>query len=324
MTDKSNEPEPELFGGVPYKRTQPKASWLDGKIIDWMDATIHLDTPFREGDTIFEGIRGYYSEEDKQLYVWLLDQHLKRFFNSAKLRRMKIPNTFDEIKSAHLEVIRKNEYKEDIYIQPWSFRTFKPPYWTREMAQSTWIWALPRQRLWGDKQFIGLKAGISSWLRLPDVVAPQRAKTFANYVGNALADQDVRNLGFDIAILLTQEGKLCEGSGENIFIVRDDKVITPSITEGILEGITRAFLLEAVRDLGYDVVERVVDRSELEIADEAFFCGTGSEIVPLIEVDNYPIGEGKRGPITEKIQDMFFDAVRGKVSKYKKYLTPVY
>lgn len=314
----------EPFGGVPYKEFKPKFCWMSGKMIDWMDATIHLGTPFREGDTVFEGIRGYFVPEEEELYVWVLNEHLKRFFDSAKLRRMKIPYSFDEIKSALLEVIIKNEYKEDIYIQPWAFRTFKYPYYTREVMIGCWIWARPRGRLWGDKQFTGLKVGVSSWLRLPDIVAPVRAKIFANYVGNSLADMDVRALGFDVAIMLTLEGKVCEGTGENLFIVRDEKVITPTVTQGILEGITRSFILEAAHDLGYETCEREIDRSELYIADEIFLCGTGSEVVPVIEVDTYPIGDGKRGPITEKLQNIFYDTVKGKVPKYKGYLTPVY
>lgn len=309
---------------TPFFNTQPKKSWMNGEVIDWMDATIHLDSIFREGDTVFEGIRAYSESGKDQVNVWLLDQHLKRFYESMKIRRMELPYSYNEVKTAIIEMIKLNEFRRDVYIQPWAFRTFKHPYYTRERDMGCWIWVRPRGRFWGKRQIIGITAGISSWSRIPDSVSPPRAKVFGGYIGGWLADTEVRNLGFDNAILLTQEGKLCEGFGENTFIVRDGNVITPSITQGILEGCTRAFVLEAARDLGYQTSERVVDRSELTIAEEAFFCGTGGEIVPIIEVDKYAIGDGKRGPITEKIQNTYYDTVRGKVPEYRKYLTPVY
>jgi len=315
------EPKYPLVGGF-RKDFKPGFCWMNGKIIDWMDANIHIDTPTSRGEVIFEGIRGYWVPEEEQLYVWFLNEHLRRLFNSAKIRRMRIPYSFDEMKSALLETIVSNEYKEDTYVQPWVFRTFKYPYYTMEVTTGCCVFATPRARKFGDKQFTGIKAGISSWLRLPDIVSPSRAKCYGNYIGNTLADIDIKASGFDAAIMLTLEGKVSEGTGDNIFIVREGKVITPSITQGILEGVTRAFILKAARDLGYDSCEREIDRSELYVADEIFLCGTGTEIVPIIRVDTVDVGE--RGPITEKLQRTLYDAIRGKISKYKCHLTPAY
>ncbi|MDL1965819.1 MAG: branched-chain amino acid transaminase [Candidatus Desulfofervidus auxilii] len=297
-----------------------KFIWLDGKLIDWEQAQIHVLThTLHYGLGVFEGIRCYKCQ-DKRSAVFRLKDHIRRLFDSAQAMMLEIPFSKDEIYQAVIETLKTNGQKE-AYIRPIVFigdgtMGLYPGENPIRVSIITWGWGsyLGKE---GLKQ--GIRAKISSFTRHHVNIMMTKTKTCGNYVNSILAKLEVVKAGYDEAIMLDTEGYVCEATGENIFIIRDKVLKTPPLTS-VLPGITRDSIITLAQDLGYKVEEKRFTRDELYIADEAFFSGTAAEVTPIREVDDRQIGEGKPGPITQKIQKLYFDVVKGKIEKYHYWL----
>ncbi len=299
--------------------------YLDGEVKRYADAKVGLMThALQYGTGVFEGIRGYWSPEHEQLFVLKLREHYRRMQNSVKVLKLKIPMNLDQLCETSVELVRRNNFRQDIYIRPFAFKSSEEiGVRLHNLKDSFAIYVTP----FGNYVEVdgGIRCMVSSWRRIDDNVAPARAKITGIYVNSALAKTEAMENGFDEAIMLTQGGHVCEGSAENIFMVRDGKVSTPPTSDNILEGLTRLAMIELLRkELDMEVVERSIDRSELYIADEIFLCGTGAQISPVIDVDRRPIGDGQVGPVVSQLQKLYFDIVRGRNNKYRNWLTPVY
>jgi len=297
-----------------------KKIWMDGKLVDWDDAKVHVLThSLHYGSAIFEGIRCYKTPNGPAIFR--LNDHIKRFFNSAKIYFMPIPYTQQEIYNAIKQTVKVNGLQE-CYIRPISYYGYgEVKLDSLQSKVDVAIAAFPFVSFLGKKnQEKGVRCKISSWIRITSIILPPQAKASGNYANSLLADIEARKAGYDEAIFENINGYIAEGPGENIFVVRDGKLITPAPSAGILCGIVRDSVMKIARDMGYEVTERDIPREELFIADEAFFTGTAAEITPIVEVDNRTIGNGKRGPITGKIQKKFFGIVRGEDSDHHNWL----
>jgi branched-chain amino acid aminotransferase len=294
--------------------------WMNGDLIDWADAKVHVGVHgLHYGSGVFEGIRCY--DTPKGPAVFRLDEHLQRLHNSGKLLYMNIPYSVADLKAACNELIGANGLPE-CYLRPIAFYGYGElgvaargnPVETVIMS---WPWA-PYLGEEGLKQ--GIRAKISSWQRVSPNVVPHVSKATGVYLNSMLAVTEANNAGYDEAILLTAEGTVADGSGENIFIVRDGVIYTPDLATGILPGITRDTVTQIAQDLGYTVVEKSIIRSDLYLADEVFMCGTAAEVTPLRSVDDHEIGVGE---VTLKIQRAYLDTVRGKSERWAQWLDPV-
>ncbi len=274
------------------------------------------------GTGVFEGIRGYWSEEDRELYLFRARDHFERWRNNAKLLRMEIPLTANELVEITLELIRRNQFQTDVYIRPLAFKSQQGigVHFGSEMEIG--IAALPFGVYLDSSQ--GLRVTISSWRRIDDNAIPARGKICGAYVNSAVAGDDARAAGYDEAIFLTAQGHVCEGSACNIFLARDGKLITPGVTESILEGITRHTVMDLARDLWLETIERPVDRSELFLADEVFFTGTAFEIAPVIEIDHHRVGAGVPGPLCRKLQEKYRAVTHGSTTRRSNWRTAAY
>lgn len=295
--------------------------WMDGKQVPWDDAKIHVLThSFHYGSAAFEGIRSYRTEDGRSA-VFRLPDHIRRLFDSAKILGFEIPYSFDAVSEACINTLTANSLGEG-YIRPIAYigdgvmGVFPADNPIRLMV-AVWKWGA---YLGEEALKKGIRVKVSSYTRYQPNSVMTRAKVTGNYVTGVLAKKEARALGFEEALLLDPDGYVAEGSGENIFIVRDGKLKTTPLTV-ILPGVTRATILQFASDLNLEVEESRFTRDELYIADEAFFCGTASEVTPIREVDGRVIGRGGMGPITRKIQGLYFDVIRGRVPKYKDWLT---
>lgn len=296
--------------------------WYDGKLVPWREANTHVLThSLHYGLSIFEGVRAYNTVDGPA--VFRLREHTERLFNSARVYMMNIPFTQEQINDAHREVIRANKLDSG-YLRPVVFYGSEklgvsPKGNQVHVAIAAWPWGA----YLGEE---GLKRGIrvktSSYQRHHINVSMVRTKTGGNYVNSILANMEAVNNGYDEALLLDTQGFVAEGAGENLFIVRDGKVFEPNMVSGLI-GITRRTVIDLAAELGYTVTQMPMTRDDVYLADEAFFTGTAAEVTPIRELDGRAIGAGSRGPVTEKIQSMFFDAVNGRVPKFKHWLTPV-
>ncbi|WP_298014049.1 branched-chain amino acid transaminase [uncultured Castellaniella sp.] len=296
--------------------------WYDGKLVPWRDATTHVLThSLHYGLSVFEGVRAY--KTDHGTAIFRLEDHTRRLFNSAHIYQMKIPYTREAISEAQIEVVRRNEL-ESCYIRPIVFygsekMGVSPKGAQVHVAIAAWSWGayLGEEAL---KQ--GIRVKISSYARQHVNVTMPRAKIASTYANSILANTEALEHGYDEAILLDTNGFVAEGSGENLFIVRDGVIYEPDIACA-LTGITRASIHQIAADLGLQVVSRRLTRDDLYIADEAFFTGTAAEVTPIREIDGRQIGAGERGPITAQLQKAFFEAVSGKTPKYHHWLSKV-
>ncbi len=303
----------------------PQYVFFEGTIVPYNDAKIGLMThALHYGTGTFAGVRGYWNDSKKQLYIFRPNDHFDRFLNSAKLLRMNLPYTVEQLTEATAELLRKCDYKEDVYIRPLAFYGDEIiGVRLHNLTPRVAIIAVPFGQ-YIDKPK-GARVTVSSWRRVDDNIIPARGKICGAYVNSALAKTDAQLNGYDEAIVLDASGHVAEGSAENIFVARNGQLITPPITENILEGITRRTLIQLFKEkMDINVVERSIDRTELFIADEIFFCGTGVQIIPVIEIDHRPIGKGIPGPITEQIIDIYLSVVRGINEEYLDWLKPVF
>ena len=296
--------------------------WQDGKLIDWRDARIHVLThSLHYGMAVFEGVRAY--ETDSGPAIFRLPEHTRRLLNSAKIFQMKVPFDAETLMEAQKEVVRRNKL-QSCYLRPliWIGSEklgVSPKGNTVHVAIAAWPWGA---YLGEDGLTKGIRVKTSSFTRHHVNVALVRAKASGNYINSILANTEATNDGYDEALLLDTEGYVSEGSGENFFLVNKGRIYTPDLAS-CLDGITRDSVITIARDQGIDVIEKRITRDEVYCADEAFFTGTAAEITPIRELDNRQVGAGKRGPITEKLQKIFFDIVTGKNAKYREWLTHV-
>ncbi len=295
--------------------------WLDGRIVKWEDAKIHVLThALHYGTSIFEGIRAYWTGKD--LLIFRLDDHVDRMFRSAKILGVKVPYTADEVRRAIIETLRANSFREDVYIRPLLFvSTPTVTLDVRMLEISLAVIAFPFGKYLPPE---GIRAAVVSWRRVSNTMLPVMAKIGGIYVNSVLALVEARNKGFDEAILMDANGYIAEGSGENVFVVRKGKIYTPPTYASILEGITRDTVIKLATDEGMYVEERPIAREEVYIADEVFLVGTAAEITPVVEIDGRTIGDGKPGPVTKKLAELYAKVVRGQVEKYLRWVTPVY
>jgi len=293
--------------------------WLNGKFVRFEDAKIHvLCHSLQYGNAIFEGIRCYHT--DKGPAVFRLREHLNRLFNSAKAYMMKIPYSKEQLREATLALMRINKVKE-CYIRPIVFYGNESIGLEPEgLSVNVAIIPIPWGHYFGEKIEKGVRTKISSWCRINPLIVPPQSKCSGNYANSLLAKIEATKAGYDEAIMQNISGYIAEGPGENVFIVRQGKLITPPVHAGILIGATRDSVMRIARDMGIETIIRDIPREELYIADEAFFTGTAAEITPIIEVDDRKIADGKRGPLTQKLQSKFFDVLKGKDERYYEWL----
>mgnify|MGYP001305994683 CR=1 FL=1 len=300
--------------------------WFNGNIIPWKDATVHVLThAIHYGSSVFEGIRAY-NTPDQGTCVFRLQEHNRRLFDSAKIYRMTIPYTLDEVNEATLGIIRKNNLKS-AYIRPIAYygdigMGLQVPFGQEtELSIAAFEWGA----YLGDEAIKnGVDAGISSWNRLAANTMPTGAKAGGNYLSSQLISMEARRHGYGEGIALDRNGYISEGAGENIFVIRNGVVSTTPRTAAILPGITRDTVMTLLRDKGYEVREENIPREAMYLADEILMCGTAAEVTPVRSVDGIKVGSGTRGPITAEVQDMFFGLFNGETEDKWGWLTPVY
>jgi branched-chain amino acid aminotransferase len=302
--------------------TRPQWAFFKGAIVPIADAKISIMSQVvNYGIGAFGGIRAYWNDEQAQLYVFRINDHVRRMLNSCKLFNTTLRYSADDLKHIILDLLRREGYREDTYIRPLVYNATEditPRLYDVEFDFACFT------RPQGNYINLQVRACTSSWQRLDDNIVPSRGKITGGYVNSAFAKSEAHWNGYDEAIVLNQNGHVAEGSAMNLFIVRHGKLITPPVSDNILEGITRNTVLQIARDLGIEVAERSIDRTELYIADEVLFCGTGAQVAAVAEVDHRKIGAGKIGPIGQKLQETYFGIVRGRNSAYADWLTAVY
>jgi branched-chain amino acid aminotransferase len=302
-----------------------KYAFFRGQIVPVEQAKVSVMThALNYGTACFGGLRGYWNSDEEQLYVFRILDHYERFLNSARLLRMAFPYSNEDLVEITLDLLHREGWRQDVYIRPLAYKADERiGVRLHGLSDELTIFSLPFGRYIEKEE--GAHVTFSSWRRVDDNAIPARGKISGSYVNSALIKTDAVLNGFDEALVLNPDGHLAEGSAENVFIIRKGVAITPPITDNILEGITRRTILHLLRsEMGVEVMERPIDRTEVYLADEAFFCGTGVQIAAIAQVDHRPIGEGRMGLITAELRDLYFDIVRGRVAKYRHWCTPVY
>jgi branched-chain amino acid aminotransferase len=299
--------------------------FFDGEFGRYHDHKLGLMThALHYGTGCFEGIRAYWNDKQAQLHLLQAPAHYERLRRSANVMRMTVPYSTEELVNLTVELLRRNQFKSDVYVRPLLYASSEEiGVRLHDLQHGFFIYAIP----FGKYVEIegGIRCLVSSWRRVPDQSLPARAKITGAYAQSALAKTEAVESGFDEAIVLTVDGHVSEGSAENLFMLKDGVFVTPPVTDDILEGVTRTLLMKLIKDdLGKSVVERSIDRTELYTCDELLLCGTGAQISPVIEVDRRPVGTGKVGEFTQELQSIYFGAVRGELAKYKDWTIPVY
>jgi branched-chain amino acid aminotransferase len=299
-------------------------AFFQGRFVPLREANVSVMThALNYGTAVFEGIRAYWNADAKQLYALDIVPHFRRIIRSAGTLFMEVPYTAEQMADMTLELLRRDQLQEDMYVRPLIYKSSELiGVRLHNLDADLTIFAIPFGKYIDTDS--GVRAQVSSWRRTDDNAIPARSKITGAYVNSALAKTEAQLNGFDEAIVLTQDGHVSEGSAENLFIVREGTLITPPVTDNVLEGITRQRLMEMAGDLGIPVVQRSIDRTELYNADEVFLCGTGAQVSAVIEVDRRPVGDGRPGPVTTRISRTYFDAVRGRLDAYRSWLTPIY
>ncbi len=303
----------------------PKFAYFKDRVVPYEEAKVGLLThALNYGTAVFDGIRGYWNEEEHQLFIFRLQDHCRRFLQSAKLLCMDLGFDEEKLFNAYMELLRAEEYQEDCYIRPLALYSDEIiGVRLHNLSPILGICALPFGRYVENEE--GAHVTVSSWRRVDDNMIPPRGKIAGSYVNSAYIKTDAQRAGFDEAIVLNQDGHVSEGSAENLFLMRNGVALTPPVTDNILEGITRRSIITLLEDeLNVPVLERPVDRTELYLADEMFFVGTGVQIASIIKIDHRPVGNGRMGVVTKGLRDIYFNIVRGRVKKYLPWCSPVY
>jgi branched-chain amino acid aminotransferase len=315
-----------VLDSIKVVKKNPAFAWLNNRCVPWEECTLHVRTQaVHFGSNVFEGVRAYWSEDQKQLYVFKLDEHLLRLEQGMKIMRMRPPMPRAEMKRGVIDLLRANEFRENVHMTVSSYfgtsDDFDPLFATEDTGAH--ITAVPFNRV--SALSAGLHGCVSSWRRISDDSVPPRIKAGANYQNSRLAQQEARMNGYHTAVMLTNQGKVSETPGACLMVVRDGQLITPPVTADILESVTRAVLMQIARDdLKIPVVEREVNRTELYIADELIVCGTIVEVLSMISLDRLVVGDGTTGPITRALQERYHTIVHGSDERYASSLTPVY
>ena len=309
------DPSPQTgYGGYAY---------FQGSIVPFGEAQVSVGThALNYGTACFEGIRGYWNADHQELYLLKLAEHFQRFLKSTAMLKMKLEETVEQLCELTIELIRRDGFQTDVYIRPLAYKSspiIKVDLHSPEDAIA--IFAMP---MGAYSRTDGLRVTISSWRRVSDNSIPARGKITGAYVNTALAAEDAQAAGYDDCLFLTEGGHLAEGSAANLFLLQGRELVTPPVTDDILVGITRGAVMRLALDFDLDIAERSVDRSEIYQADEAFLCGTGVQVAPIIEVDGRPVGAGRPGPVGLGLQAAYFRAVRGDDPRYRHWCTPVY
>lgn len=305
--------------------TLPKFAFFKGRIVPYSDAKLGVLThTFNYGTGVFGGVRAYWNSDEEQLFIFRPLDHFRRFLNSAKLLLMDLPYSEADLTQIVIDLLRAEDYKTDAYIRPLAYFSDEIiGVRLHNLTPDVTIVSLPFGSYVDNEE--GVHATISSWRRIDDNMIPARGKIIGAYVNSALIKTDAQRAGFDEGIVLNQDGHLSEGSAENLFVIRNGVACTPPVTDNILEGITRRTVMMLLHDeLGVEVMERPIDRTEIYLAEEVFFCGTGVQLAAITKVDHRPIGIGRMGPITKQLRQLYFDVVRGRVPKYQDLCAPVY
>lgn len=303
----------------------PIHAYFRGKIVPYSEAKVGILThALNYGTAAFAGVRAYWNEDQQQLYVFRALDHYRRFLNSAKLLCMNLDQTAESLTQITIDLLRADGHRCDIYIRPLAYKSDEVVgVRLHDLTDEISICAIPFTVY--VKNDTNAHVTISSWRRVDDNVIPARGKIAGAYANSAFIKTDAARAGFDEALVLTQEGHVSEGSAMNLFMLRDGVLVTPSITENVLEGITRRSIMElAKEELGLTIVERPIDRTEVYLAEELFLTGTAAQVTAVTKVDFRPIGSGSMGLVTSQLRKLFDDILRGRVEKYHKWLTPVY
>lgn len=298
--------------------------YFDGRYMPMRDAHVGILThALHYGTGVFEGIRAHWDAGQQELFLLRSNEHYERWKQNCRILRIDIPHTPKELTAITVEILRRNAFHTNVYIRPLAYKCAERVGVSTDDQDAFAIVAMPfGDYLPADK---GVHAGVSSWRRIQDNAIPPRAKICGAYVNSAVASADARMCGYDEAILLNENGHVAEGATCNIFMVRKGKLITPPVTENILEGITRDCVMRlASWEMNLETVERPIDRSELYLCDEMFFTGTAVALTPIVRVDHRPVGDGTIGPITRRLQQLYVEATRGHLEVYSNWLTPVY
>jgi branched-chain amino acid aminotransferase len=298
--------------------------WFNGDYVPLRQARVGILThALHYGTGVFEGIRAYWDDAEHQLFAFRPREHFERWKQNCGILRIEVPLSAEELCAITLELLDRNALRTDVYVRPLAYKSAERVGVSTDSQDGLAIVALPFGDYLHSEQ--GLHAGVSAWRRLEDNAIPARAKICGAYVNSALATDDAKRSGFDEAIFLNESGHVAEGATSNLFLVRHGALITPPSTENVLEGITRASIIElARREMGIDTVERPIDRSELYICDELFLTGTAVGVAPVVRVDHRPVREGEIGPITRQLRRLYCEAARGHLPAYRHWLLPAF
>ena len=303
----------------------PPFAFFKGDFVPLAEAKVGIMThALNYGTAVFEGIRGNWNQEDRQIYLFRVKEHFERLHKSARILNMTLAYSVDELFDITLKLVEMCGFEEDIYVRPMVYQSGEVlGVRSHDVENDFFIFVAPFGPYFSGDE--GIRCCISSWRRPLDTMIPPRAKVTGIYVNSAMAKTEAMLNGFDEGIMLTQDGHVCEGSGENLFVVDNGTLVTPSPADSVLLGITRSTVIEiAEKELGMPTWERQVDRSELYSASEVFLTGTAAHITPVIEIDHRSIGDGKVGPVTRQLSNTYVDIIRGKNEKYGSWCTPVY
>ena len=298
--------------------------WFKGEILNVNDAKVNILAPTAQfGLNVFEGIPCYWNDEEKQLYAFRLNDHYNRLLKSARLIQINCKYTKEDFKKALVDVVKANEYDENLSVRQTLFVDGFGS-WGSEDTVEMFVAPIPKGKTSAEYNKKGLNCCVTSWRRISDTTLSPRIKCGANYINSRVGQREALRNGYDTCIFLNEAGKVSEGPGSCLFIVANGKLITPRLTDSVLESITRDSIIKLSEEMGIPVEERTVDRTELYTCDEAFLCGSAMEITPVLSVDKYVVGNGEKGEITTRLHKMYLDATQGKLDDFKDWLTPIY
>jgi branched-chain amino acid aminotransferase len=303
----------------------PNYAYFQGEIVPYSDAKVGvMNHTLNYGTGVFGGVRGYWNEQEEELFVFRPHDHFDRFLKSMKIMVMENDYTKEKLTEILIELVQKEGYRQDVYIRPLAYKSDELiGVKLHDLETEVTLFSVPFGRYVSNDT--GAHVTVSSWRRLDDNMVPARGKISGAYVNTAFIKTDAVRAGFDEAIVLNQDGHLSEGSAENLFMVRDGKLLTPPVTDNILEGITRRSVIElAEQELGLEIVERSIDRTEVFICEEFFMTGTAAQVTAITKVDHREVGDGEMGPIASQLRELYDDVVRGKNKKYRHWNTPIY
>ena len=298
--------------------------WYKGEIVNVNDAKINILAPTAQfGLNVFEGIPCYWNENEKQLYAFRLDDHYDRLLRSARLIQINCPYTKDDFKKAFVDVIKANEYDENLSVRQTLFVDGFGSWGSAEPVDM-FVAPIPKGKTSSEYNKKGLNCCVTSWRRISDTTLSPRIKCGANYINSRVGQREALRNGYDTCIFLNDAGKVAEAPGSCFFMIINGVLVTPRLTDSVLESITRDTVIKLAKAMGISVEERTVDRTELYTCDEAFLCGSAMEITPILSIDKYVIGNGCAGELTQSIHKSYLDAVKGKIEQFKNWVTPIY